>query len=157
MEFIDDRHNDGTLDSDSECDHKRLILKKNLSWTNSNSVKRNSLASLKTSRSNPHVLDDVRCLATSRLKIATSQFVPNRFQSQSNPSDDVVFNKAVPLAVEVSASTLTAAPTHQTIAPPSVIQMNIQPNSDFQSYSREILRHCKVNSQLPQKLFFIFS
>lgn len=158
MDFIDDRHNDGSmLDSDNECDHKRLILKKNLSWTNSNSVKRNSLASLKTSRSNPHVIDDVRSLASSRLKIATSQFIPNRFQSQSNPSDDVVFNKAAAVAPLAMASTLTAATTHQTIATPSVIQFNIQPNSDFQSYSREILRHCKVNSQLPQNCYLFIS
>lgn len=156
IESPDDRQNDGN--SDNECDHRRLILKKNLSWTNSNSVNCSSLAklnSLKTSRSNPHVLDavtsNVRSIASSRIRLATSQLIPNCFQAQANPSDDAKSCKLAPLARGISASTLTATRP----ATPTSIQLNIQPNSEFKFQSRAVLRHCKVNSQLtPSKFVF---
>lgn len=153
MEIIDDRHSDGNVDSDNECDHRRLLLKKNLSWTNGNSFNCSSISklnSLKTSRSNPHVLDsvssNVRSLASSSLKLATSQFISKNSQT----SIDV---RVAPNAQAISASTLTAATTHQTLATPTSIQLNIQPKSDFKFHCRTILRHCKVNSQLTRTKF----
>lgn len=160
----DDRQNDGNMDSDNECDHRRLILKKNLSWTNSNSVNSSSLAklnSLKTSRSNPHVLDAVtsnaRSTTTSRIRLATSQLIPNCFQPQTNPSDDAKTCKLAPLAGRTSASTLSAESTHQTLTTPTSIQLNAHPNSDLKFQSQAVLGHCKVNSQLtPSKFIFAF-
>lgn len=150
-ESSDERHHDGNVDGD--CDHKRLLLKKNLSWTNSNSINSNSLAksnSLKTSRSNPHVLDavtsSVKSIAASKLKLATSQLSPNHFQSQTIPFHDD--HKVAPLTKAISASTLTAATTHQTLATPTSIQLNIRPKPDLKFRCRAILRHCKVNTSL---------
>lgn len=164
MDLMDDRNVDGFMDSDNECDHKKLLLKKNLSWTNTNSTSLARLNSLKTSRSNPHVLDtvtsNVRSLATS---LGASQFIPNRFQTPNIPStfatDDANDGHTMaPLAKAVSSSTLTAATTHQTLATPTAIQLNvIQPKSEFSFVSRAILRHCKVNNQLTSyKICFWF-
>lgn len=144
-ESPDERHS-----TESDGDQKRLLLKKNLSWTNSNCAHSNSLAKLKTSRSNPHVLDAVSS-ASSKLKLATSQIIPNCFHSQSSPIpltvDDANGRQLAPLAKAISASTLTAATTHQTLATPTSIQLNIPPHSDFKFNCRAILRHCKVNNQ----------
>lgn len=151
MELLDDKLN---VDSDNECDNRRLLLKKNLSWTNSDSIARSS--TLKTSRSNPHVLEDVRSLG---LKLATSQFMPKALQAQAIPSDDPwAAARCSTLARSVSPSALTAATTHQTLATPSSIQLNIQPNFDYKLYCRATLRHCKVNSQLdriPKNVLFV--
>lgn len=142
--------------TDSDCD-RRLFLKKNLSWTNSNSVSYSTLAkqnSLKTSRSNPHVLDaNVKSFASNldRLKLATSQLIPNRFQSQAipshSPNDDDVNNRRqlAPLAKAVSSSTLTAATTHQTLATPTSIQLNIPSNRDIKLCCHAVFRHGQVN------------
>ena len=147
MDLMDDSWH--SVDSDNECENKKLILKKNLSWTNCN-VNCNSLAklnSLKTSRSNPHVLDtmtsNVRSLATSKIKLASSQLIPNCFHSQINLSDNANSNR---LSIGTSALTLTAATTHQTLATPTATQLSVQPNSNFQFSYQAILRHCKVNS-----------
>lgn len=161
MELMDDSwHN---VDSDNECENKKLILKKNLSWTNCHSVHCNSLAklnSLKTSRSNPHVLDavtsNVRSLTSSKIKLATSQLIPNCFHSQTNLSDDTSSYRLPPLAKGAPALTLTAATTHQTLATPTAIQFSVQQNSNFQFSYQAILRHCKVNSQLTRKELIFF-
>lgn len=133
------------LDNDNDYDNKRLILKKNRSWTNGNGAAYNSLVCLETlkpTRSNPHILDAVSTLASS---LAASQIIPNRFQLQPNPSqstpDDFANKKDSP-------ATLTAATTtHQTLATPTAIQLNAQPNSDLLFHSRAVLEHCKVNNQ----------
>lgn len=145
-ESTDDRGTYFYLDSDNDYDNKRLILKKNRSWTNGNAAAYNSLVcldTLKATRSNPHILDAVSTLASS---LAASQIIPNRFHLQPNPSssapDDSAKRKATPLAKEAPASTLTAATTHQT-----AIQLNAQPNSDLLFHSRALLEHCKVNNQ----------
>lgn len=139
------------LDSDNDYDNKRLILKKNRSWTNGNGAAYNSLVcldTLKATRSNPHILDAVSTLASS---LAASQIIPNRFHLQPNPSssapDDPAKRKAAPLVEDPPASTLTAATTHQTLATPTAIQLNAQPNSDLLFHSRALLEHCKVNNQ----------
>lgn len=140
MELVDESSDERRA---NDCDSKRLLLKKNLSWTNSNSVNCSSLAnSLKISRSNPHVLDAVAS-SVSKLKLATSQLLPCRFQTQSNlsPEDEVARNRLAPLAKAFSASTLTAA----TIATPTSIQLTIRPKSEFKFYSRALLEYCKVN------------
>lgn len=166
MDLMDDRNVDGFMDSENECDHKKLLLKKNLSWTNGNSTSLARLNSLKTSRSNPHVLDavtsNVRSLATS---LGASQFIPNRFQMPNIPStfatDDAndVRHTLAPLTKAVSSSTLAATTTHQTLATPTAIQLNIiQPKYEFSFVSRAILRHCKVNNQLTSyKICYSFS
>lgn len=153
MELLDDSW--PIVDSENECENKKLILKKNLSWTNCHNVNCNSLAklnSLKTSRSNPHVLDavtsNVRSLASSKIKLATSQLIPNCFHSQTNLSDDTSSYRSFRLAKGSPALTLTAATTHQTLATPTVTQLSVQRNSDFQFSYQAILSHCKVNSQL---------
>lgn len=156
MDLMDDSwHN---VDSDNECEHKKLILKKNLSWTNCHSVNCNSLAklnSLKTSRSNPHVLDavtsNVKSLASSKIKLATSQLLPNCFHSQTNLSDDTSSYRSSRLAKGTPALTLTAATTHQTLATPTATQLSVQPNSELKFSYQAILIHCKVNSQLTRK------
>lgn len=161
MESMDDdvSPDERQLDGCATDDHKRLLLKKNLSWTNCNSVHYSSLAklnSLKTSRSNPLVLDDIapnaKCRTPSKLKLATSQLLPNCFQSQPTPShlsaDDVNHRQLAPLAKAFSASTLTAATTHQTLATPTALQLNVGPKSDLKFYCRAIARHCKVKKNL---------
>lgn len=163
MDFLDDVSPDERqLDGCSTDDHKRLLLKKNLSWTNGNSVNC-KLNGLKTSRSNPLVLDDVapkaKSRASSKLKLATSQLLPNCFQSQPTPSrlsvDDVNHRHLAPLAKAFSASTLTAATTHETLATPTTIQMNIRPHTDHKFNCQAIVRHCKVNSQNEFSVLFI--
>lgn len=151
MELVDDSWH--IVDSDNESENKKLILKKNLSWTNCHSVNCNSLAklnSLKTSRSNPHVLDsvttNVRSLASSKIKLATSQLIPNCFQSQTNLFDNASNNRSASLAKGTPALALTAATTHQTLATPTATQLSVQPNSNFQFSYQAILRHCKVNT-----------
>lgn len=150
-ESTDDRGTYFYLDSDNDYDNKRLILKKNRSWTNGNGAAYNSLVcldTLKATRSNPHILDAVSTLASS---LAASQIIPNRFHLQPNPSssapDDPAKRKAAPQAKDLPASTLTAATTHQTLATPTAIQLNAQPNSDLLFHSRALLEHCKVNNQ----------
>ncbi|CAO1300711.1 unnamed protein product [Diamesa tonsa] len=124
-----------------DFDHKRLLLRKNLSWThsssnshqstnnNNNNINSNAkmCSNLKTSRSNPLVLDAVVAATTktgtftSKLKLATSQLFPRSFpaplQSQSNEH----CNKVAPLAISTT-STFTAATTHQIVATPTAIQ-----------------------------------
>lgn len=138
MELVDESSDERRS---NDCDSKRLLLKKNLSWTVncSSLVKPNSL---KTSRSNPHVLDAVAS-NVSKLKLATSQLLPSRFHTQTNLSadDEVARSRLAPLAKAISASTLTAA----TIATPTSIQLTIRPKSELKFYSRAILEHCKVN------------
>jgi hypothetical protein len=145
MELVDESSDERRINAVDDCDSKRLLLKKNLSWTNTNCSSIVKLNSLKTSRSNPHVLDAVAS-NVSKLKLATSQLLPSRFQTQSNFSadDEVARSRLAPLAKAISASTLTAA----TIATPTSIQLTIRPKSELNFYSRAILEHCKVNSQL---------
>lgn len=154
MELVDESSDERQNNSADDCDSKRLLLKKNLSWTNCHSINCSKVNSLKTSRSNPHVLDAVAS-NVSKLKLATSQLLPSRFQTQTNLSadDDVNRSRSAPLAKAVSASTLTAA----TIATPTSIQLTFRPKSEFKFCSRAIVSHCKVNSQLTQSEKTVFA
>lgn len=153
-----------------DFDHKRLLLKNNLSWTNSSlnshqSTNNNNMnynyinsntkmcCNLKTSRSNPLILDAVVVATTrtgtftSKLKLATSQLFPRSFtaplQSQSNEH----CNKVVPISKANSAtSTFTAATTHQIVTTPTAIQVTTSQNHFFY-YCRVIFNHCKVNNE----------
>lgn len=147
-----------------DFDHKRLLLRKNLSWTHSSSHSHQSnnnsninsnakmCSNLKTSRSNPLVLDAVVAATTktgtftSKLKLAKSQLFPRSFpaplQSQSNEH----CNKVAPLAI-TTTSTFTAATTHQIVATPTTIQVTTSQNHFFY-YCRVIFNHCKVNKNL---------
>lgn len=154
-----------------DFDHKRLLLKKNLSWTNSslnshqstnnsnmnyNYINSNAkmCSNLKTSRSNPLVLDGVVVATTrtgtftSKLKLATSQLFPRSFptplQSQSNEH----CNKVAPLAKAISTTSTftTAATTHQIVTTPTAIQVTTSQNHFFY-YCRVIFNHCKVNKK----------
>jgi hypothetical protein len=141
-ESSDERQSHNINDINNADDSKRLLLKKNLSWTNSNSVNCNKFNSLKTSRSNPHVLEAVAS-NVSKLKLATSQLLPSRFQTQTNlwaDDDDVNRSRLAPLAKATSAMTLTA-----TLATPTSIQLTIRPKVDLKFCSQAILSHCKVN------------
>lgn len=158
---MDESSDERFVDSDNECDRKKLLLKKNLSWTNSNNI--NCVNSLKTSRSNPHVLDavtsNVRSIASSLASLHISN--RNRVQTQTIPSqlaiEDVRSYKSVRITKAFSATTLTAATAHQTLATPTSIQMNIQPNSDLKFCSRVVLRHCQVNKSINTYTIIYFS
>lgn len=158
---MDESPNERFVESGNECESKKLLLKKNFSWTNTHSI--SCANSLKTSRSNPHVLDavtsNVRSFASS---LASLQYNSNRnrFQTQANSFqlsiDDVRNNKSCRLTKAFSATTLTATTVHQTLATPTSIRMNIQPNSDFKFCSRVILRHCQVNKSINKYKIYIF-
>lgn len=158
---MDESADERFVNIDNECDRKKLLLKKNLSWTNTNSISR--VNSLKASRSNPHVLDavtsNVRSFASSLVSL---QYISNRNRAQtlSNSSqlsiDDVRNNKSSRLTKAFSATSLTAATAHQTLATPASIGMNVQPNSDFKFRSRVILRHCQVNKSINTYKIYVF-
>jgi hypothetical protein len=137
-----DRHY--SLNSDNDCEQQRLLLKKNLSWTVSKGPIGHK-SGIKTTRSTPQIHDiapNVRSLASSSLKLATSQFILKSFQSQSISLDDASVNRTQ------ASKAMSTATTHQTLATPTSIQLNTQPPFDFKFYCRAILRHSKVNSQL---------
>ena len=153
-----------------DFDHKRLLLKKNLSWThsssNSNQTTNNSninynyinsnaklCSNLKSSRSNPLVLDAVVAATTrtgtftSKLKLATSQLFPRSFPAPLQTQTNEHCNKVAPLAKALpTTSTFTAATTHQIVTTPTAIQVTT-PQNHFFYYCRVIFNHCKVNNK----------
>jgi len=132
MDLLDDRQ---IGDSSQSCDHKKLLLKKNLSWThttrtisssnnniNTNNNCSDSLAksnSLRISRSNPHVLDSLP--SNIKFKMPSLQLISNRFQSQNG------LTKIAPLAKAISFTSM--ATTNQTQSTPTAIRFkNLQRN-----------------------------
>ena len=158
-----------------EFDHKKMLLKKNLSWTHSSSNSHQSTSNnnnlnnnyinanakmcsnLKNSLSNPLVLDGVVTKTTrsgkfaSKLKLATSQLFPHSFpaplQSQSNENCNKVATNAKAIS---TTSTFTAATTHHIATTPSAIQVTTPQNHLFY-YCQVIFNHCKVNKNKTNK------
>lgn len=131
MDVLDDRQIDD--DNSQENAHKKLLLKKNLSWTHTagtlsisnvnncsyNILNTNSLAdtnSQRISRSNPHVLESAP--SNLKFKMPSLQLISNRFQSQMLPSNGIT--KIAPLAKAISFTSM--ATTNQTLSTPSAIR-----------------------------------
>lgn len=150
MDILDDRQ---IGDKSQSCDHKKLLLKKNLSWThtrrtisssnnniNTNNSKNynDSLAksnSLRISRSNPHVLESLP--SNLKFKIPSMQLISNRFHSQMLPQNGLT-TKLAPLAKAISFTSM--ATTNQTLSTPTAIRFkNLQRNN-------KLLFLCKVNT-----------
>jgi len=131
------------FDSEAEdCDQKRLLLKKNFSWTGKQTAAKSSL--IAKSRSNPHVLDgddDDRRAAKSLRKL--SLFLPKRFYSQTH------LPTSAPIATAISTtSSLTATTTTTAIVMPS----NVKQRGFCLCDCRAIVSHCKVNKRLSLSL-----
>lgn len=130
------------------CDHKKLLLKKNLSWTrmtsgtisssnNNINLCNNSLEksnSLRISRSNPHVLVE-SIPSNSKLKMPSLQLISSRFHSQMLPQNGKT-KKLAPLAKAISFT--STGTTNQTLSTPSAIQLRLQQSKKFKFL-------CKVN------------
>lgn len=143
-------------DSETGCDAKQLLLKKNFSWTHltisSNSNQFNTLAHSKSfrSKSNPHVVLDGGSRSNLRIKLPSlQQLISNRFSNNSascNNGRVKTCNKLAPLAKAISFTSMTT--TNQTLSTPSAIQLNAH-----QQQRRTVFRfnnfklHCKVNRQ----------
>lgn len=160
------------LDDDNnkmlDFDHKRLLLKKNLSWThlssnshqstNNNNMNYNYINSnakmcsnLKSARSNPLVLDAVVAATTrtgtftSKLKLATSQLFPRSFTAPLQTQSNEHCCKVTPLAkvIPTTSTFTTAATIHQIVTTPTAQVTTSQNN--FLYYCRVIFKHCKVS------------
>lgn len=117
----------------NNCDHKKLLLTKNRSWTHiagtisssNNNLNfnncNNSLAkanSLRISRSNPHVLESLP--SNLKLKLPSLQLISSRFNSQMLPTNGN--KKLAPLAKAISFT--STGTTNQTISTPTAIRFN---------------------------------
>ncbi|KAG5678417.1 hypothetical protein PVAND_008091 [Polypedilum vanderplanki] len=141
---MEDIHRIGDIES---CDQKKLLLKKNHSWTHINETisssnnnlnsNCNSLAKancLRISRSNPHVFESLP--SNLKFKLPSLQQISSRFHSQMLTQNGK--NKRLaPLAKAISfSSTVT---TYQTQSTPTAIRFN-----NIQRYKKFDFI-CKVN------------
>lgn len=152
-----------------DIDHKKLLLKKNLSWTHSSSNSHQSTnnnnnmnynyinsnakmcSNLKSARSNPLVLDAVVAATTrtgtftSKLKLATSQLFPRSFPAPLQSQTNEHCCNVTPLAkvIPTTSTFTTAATTHQIVTTPTAQVTTSQNN--FLYYCRVIFNHCKVS------------
>lgn len=193
LQSINEKNGDKDDDNNKKvinCDNRKLLLKKNLSWTTpqqnphcgdvfGGSCVDKSKHNLKTSRSNPLVLETaansftthVKNLTNSRLKLNPNHTNlntnnSNTQQQQQEPSQSLQLQtqtkKLAPLAKAISTtSTLTAATgataLHTAATTPTAITIQFKQRNSFFHILRAIFNHCKViilNKKHTKKYFY---